>query len=203
MSATSLYGLVLAGGESQRMGRDKAALTYHGKPQLQWAYELLQTVCAKTFVSVRPDQCAEPTRACLPQIVDTQPGIGPMAGISAALNQHPNVAWLVLACDLPFLSSEALAHLIAQRDTTRIATAYRSSHDGLPEPLCAIWEPASHESITSWIALGKQCPRKLLINSSIALVEQLDPHGLDNINTPDEFNLAHNALSQFSRVSSG
>ena len=203
MSATSLYGLVLAGGESQRMGRDKAALAYHGKPQLQWAYELLQTVCAKTFVSVRPDQRNEPTRASLPQIVDTQPGIGPMAGISAALTEHPNVAWLVLACDLPFLSRESLAHLIDQRDTTRIATAYRSTHDGLPEPLCAIWEPASRESVTNWIAIGKQCPRKLLINASIALVQQLDPRGLDNINTPDEFNLAHTTLSTPNRASSG
>jgi molybdenum cofactor guanylyltransferase len=201
MSSTPLYGLVLAGGASQRMGRDKAALAYHGKPQLQWAYELLQTVCAKTFVSVRADQRDEPTRASLPQIVDTQAGIGPMAGISAALTEYPNVAWLVLACDLPFLSRESLAHLIGQRDTTRIATAYRSAHDRLPEPLCAIWEPASGEAVANWIAIGKQCPRKLLINSNTALIEQLDPRGLDNINTPDEFNFASSALSPPNRAS--
>jgi molybdopterin-guanine dinucleotide biosynthesis protein A len=195
MNPIPIYGLVLAGGASQRMGRDKAALAYHGKPQLQWAFELLSSVSAKTFVSVRPDQRDEPTRAALPQIVDIQPGLGPIAGISAAFAEHSNVAWLVLACDLPFLSHGALAHLIANRDPSRIATAYRSTHDGLPEPLCAIWEPASREIVSQWIALGKQCPRKLLINSSTALIDQIDPRGLDNVNTPDEFIHARSSLA--------
>jgi molybdenum cofactor guanylyltransferase len=49
----------------------------------------------------------------------------------------------VLACDLPFLTDAALAQLLEERDPTALATAYRSAHDGLPEPLCAIWEPAA------------------------------------------------------------
>jgi len=189
-----LYGLVLAGGASTRMGQDKATLAYHGRAQLQWAYELLTGVCERSYVSVRPDQRDEPTRASLPQIVDTQPGIGPMAGISAALAAHPRAAWLILACDLPFLSRDTLAHLIAHRDTSRIATAYRSTHDQLPEPLCAIWEPQSREAVNNWIAIGKQCPRKLLINSDAALLDQPDARSLDNINTPDEFSTARSAL---------
>ncbi len=193
---TPLFGLVLAGGASRRMGQDKAALSYHGKPQLLWAYELLASVCKRCFVSVRPDQRDEPTRASLPQIVDIQPGIGPMAGISAALSAHSDAAWLVLACDLPFLSRGTLAHLIAHRDPSRIATAYRSTHDQLPEPLCAIWEPASREAVVNWIAIGKQCPRKLLINSNVALLDQPDARALDNINTPDELDDARSALSE-------
>ena len=58
-----LFGLVLAGGASTRMQQDKAALAYHGKPQLNWAYDLLADLCAATFISVRPDQRDEPTRA--------------------------------------------------------------------------------------------------------------------------------------------
>src|SRR5690349_4297820 len=96
MIAAPLFGLVLAGGKSERMGVDKAALEFHGKPQLVWAYELLSQVCDRTFVSVRPDQADDPVRARLPQIVDLQPGIGPIAGISAAFTRHPDSAWLVL-----------------------------------------------------------------------------------------------------------
>ena len=148
MSAEApLFGLVLAGGSSTRMQRDKAAIEYHGQSQLQWTFQLLSHVCAATFVSVRPDQREEPTRAGLPQIVDRQPGIGPIAGISAALQAHPKAAWLVVACDLPFLSETTLRHLVARRDPTKLATAYRSSHDALPEPLCAIWEPLARESL--------------------------------------------------------
>ena len=58
-----LYGLVLAGGRSSRMQRDKAALTYHGRTQLEWAMELVTPFVERAFVSVRPDQQSDPVRA--------------------------------------------------------------------------------------------------------------------------------------------
>ena len=51
-----LYGLVLAGGRSTRMQRDKAALAYHGRTQLEWAMDLITPFVERAFVSVRPDQ---------------------------------------------------------------------------------------------------------------------------------------------------
>jgi molybdopterin-guanine dinucleotide biosynthesis protein A len=194
--ASSLFGLILAGGASTRMQRDKATLQYHGRPQLERAYDLVSQVCAATFVSVRPDQRDEPTRAKFPQIVDRQPELGPLAGISAALLEHPKAAWLVVACDLPFLDEATLKKLIEERDATRIATAYRSAHDGLPEPLCAIWEPAAREAIQTHVAAGKQCPRKLLINADCKLIELPDPRALDNVNTGEEFKAASVLLTE-------
>jgi molybdopterin-guanine dinucleotide biosynthesis protein A len=176
------------------MQRDKAGLVYHDKSQLQWTYELLLQHCSAVFVSVRPDQRLEPTRAAHPQIVDRQPGIGPIAGISAALLEHPKVAWLVVACDLPFVDAGTLAALIADRDPSRLATAYRSSHDGLPEPLCAIWEPASRESLAAHVASGQRCPRKFLINADTRLLELPDAIALDNVNTAAEFAAAQARL---------
>jgi molybdopterin converting factor subunit 1 len=194
MTTPALFGLVLAGGASTRMRTDKAALQYHGQPQLRWAFELVSKFCAASFVSVRPDQREDAARAGHPQIVDRQPGIGPIAGISAALLEHPKAAWLVLACDLPFLTERTLQHLIAHRDPQKIATAYRSAHDGLPEPLCAIWEPAARELLLAYIASGKQCPRKFLINSDTALLDLPERQALDNVNTVEEFGLATAAL---------
>jgi len=194
MPAPPLFGLVLAGGASTRMQRDKAALSYHGKPQLQWTYELLLEHCAAAFISVRPDQRLEPTRAGLPQIVDRESDLGPIAGISAALCEHPKVAWLVVACDLPFVDGATLAHLIQQRDTRRIATAYRSSHDGLPEPLCAIWEPAAREPLATRTAAGLRCPRKFLIDSDPLLLDLPNAAALDNVNTTTEYDAARAQL---------
>lgn len=195
MSADApLFGLVLAGGASTRMQRDKAAIEYHGQSQLHWTFRLLSHVCAATFVSVRPDQREEPTRAGLPQIVDRLPGIGPIAGISAALQAHPKATWLVVACDLPFLNEQTLRHLIAQRDPHKLATVYRSSHDNLPEPLCAIWEPAAREPVLAYIAAGKQCPRKFLINADTTVIDLPDPRALENVNTADEFKATVAAL---------
>ena len=190
----ALFGLVLAGGASTRMRTDKAALQYHGQPQLRWAFELVSKFCAASFVSVRPDQRDDAARASFPQIIDRQPGAGPIAGISAALQEHPKAAWLVLACDLPFLTEHTLQHLIANRDPHKIATAYRSAHDGLPEPLCAIWEPAAREPVRTYLASGKQCPRKFLINSDTALLDLPESQAVDNVNTVEEFGQATAAL---------
>jgi molybdopterin-guanine dinucleotide biosynthesis protein A len=194
MSTPVLYGLVLAGGASTRMQRDKAALFYHGKPQLQWTYDLLSEVCERVFVSVRANQTQDPVRAGLPQIIDRLEGKGPIAGIVAAQEAHPDAAWLVVACDLPFLSRATLDHLLAQRDPARRATAYRSSHDSLPEPLCAIYEPPVAPAIRSYVAAGKDCPRKFLLNADALLLDQPDPRALDNVNTIDEHRAAARAL---------
>ena len=181
-----LYGLVLAGGRSSRMGRDKAALEYHGRTQLERACDLLEKLVTRTFVSVRADQTGDPLRARYAQIVDQGSLAGPAAGITAAQKAHPDVAWLVLACDLPWLDISTLQHLIARRDPARTATAFRSTRDGLPEPLCAIYEPAAAPALQGFLASGHQCPRKLLINSDTLLLHQPDSKALDNVNTPQE-----------------
>lgn len=193
---SAVYGLLLSGGRSSRMGRDKAALDWRGRPALERAFELLSACTERTFVSLRPDQTGEPLRAALPHIVDGDAGEGPIAGIAAAQAAHPDAAWLVLACDLPFVDPATLAHLLAQRDAARLATAYRSAHDGLPEPLCAIWEPSSREPVLEFIRAGRHCPRKFLIGSGAALVDLPDPAALDNINTPAEAEAARAALSR-------
>lgn len=193
MNLAPLYGLVLAGGESRRMGRDKAALDLHGRSQVDWAFELLARHCERVFVSVRPGQEADPARAGHPTIVDRHVGAGPIAGIAAALATHPEAAWFVVACDLPLLSDATLAALVAARGRESV-TAFRSVHDGLPEPLCAIYEPSTRTGIEAAIASGTYCPRKYVIRTGVPLLEQADPASLDNVNTPDDLARAQREL---------
>jgi molybdopterin-guanine dinucleotide biosynthesis protein A len=191
----TLYGLVLAGGHSTRMQRDKAALEYRpGVSQLEAAMQLLEGRVARAYISVRADQSGDATRRKYPHIVDRGDVEGPIAGISAALGEHPETAWLVLACDLPFLDARTLDFLIGARDAARAATAYRSSHDGLPEPLCAIYEPRALAGLRAHIAAGRNCPRKFLINADTKLLDQPDPRALDNVNTVAEYGAAMNSL---------
>jgi molybdopterin-guanine dinucleotide biosynthesis protein A len=189
-----VHGLILAGGSSSRMHRDKAALPYGGKSQLDRAFELAGRHLTKVFVSVRASQTTDPTRAQRPLIVDCIAGEGPIVGIRSALAAYPDVAWLVLACDLPFLSDAALSQLLRERDADGLATAYRSAHDGLPEPLCAIWEPAAGPALASYQIDGGHCPRKFLIRHAVRLLEPLDRRALDNVNTPEEYAEASAAL---------
>lgn len=190
-----VYGLVLAGGASRRMRTDKAALRYQDTPQLQRACELLQTCCEKVFVSTRIDQPHDSLRARWPLIVDRHPNLGPLAGIAAAQATHPEVAWLVIACDLPLLNFKALRFLLDQRDTTCPASAYRNPHDQQPEPLCAIWEPASVALVRTAIAKGEFSPRALLQSWSIKMIDTPEPEVLNNVNTPDEHQRAALALN--------
>jgi molybdopterin-guanine dinucleotide biosynthesis protein A len=195
MSSQPLLGLVLAGGRSTRMQRDKAAIAYHGREtQLETAMKLLAGRVDRAFVSMRADQADDPVRAAWPRIVDRGDVEGPIAGISAALAEHPDAAWLVLACDLPFLDAATLDYLIVNRDRERDATAFRSSHDGLPEPLCAIYEPRALAAIAAHVAGGRNCPRKFLINANTRLLDPLNPHALDNVNTVAEYGAAMSAL---------
>ena len=194
MSAKTLYGLVLAGGSSTRMQRDKAALEYQGRTQLDRTLELARRHAAEVFVSVRAEQTADPTRSRHPMIVDSVADKGPIAGIRSAFAVHPQASWLVLACDLPFLSDAVIESLLRERDPSVFATAYKSAHDGLPEPLCAVWEPAAAAALAEYQAAGGHCPRKFLIRHAARLLEPLDARALDNVNTPQEYAQALAAL---------
>lgn len=189
---TPLYGLVLAGGRSRRMGRDKALLQNRGRSQLAHVFELLDRRSDATFVSIRRDQLGDDERARFPVVVDRYDDMGPIAGILSAMEAYPAADWLVMACDLPNVGASTLDYLVRHEATDRPFTAFRSSHDGLPEPLCSIMSGASVDIIREFVDAGVVCPRKIMIRSDTALLEQPDPAALDNVNTPDD--LANSSL---------
>lgn len=187
MTPALLNGLVLAGGESRRMGRDKAALEVGGRSALARALELIGGFCAQSFVSVRPGD-SDGLRARFQRIEDSFGGVGPADGIASAQAHDPDAAWLVLACDLPRLDRHTVARLVSERDARRDATAFRSTRDStLPEPLCAIYEPASRARIAAFLGDGIRCPRKMLLSLDTLLLEPASGGALDNMNTPDDW----------------
>lgn len=180
-----LNGLVLAGGKSERMGFDKGGVNWHGKEQRYHMADMLKAFCKEVFISFRTDQQQEidGDYASLP---DTFTGLGPYGAILSAFREQPDSAWLVVACDLPLLSDKTLKHLTENRNSSSIATAYRSSFDDFPEPLITIWEPKSYPVLLSFLSQGYSCPRKILINSDITLLEAPNPDELTNVNTPED-----------------
>ena len=188
-----VYGLVLAGGESRRMGRDKALLCYSGEStQLEQTVDLLSKICQKVFVSQRKDQSFPiPSRAEV--VFDSIGSVrGPLCGILSAMQAFPQAHWLVLACDLPFVTLSTLEKIITSfHASDPRLTAYRSSSDGLPEPLCAIYPSGSNEVLLDTSRkTGNFCPRKLLIINEATLIDLEDPSSLNNINTSAEFEAA-------------
>jgi len=181
-----IYGLVLAGGESRRMGRDKALLVRDGHSQLAHIAALLESITERVYVSSRQEQQDDPERSRFENIVDRYEGIGPIAGILSAMDAHPNADWLVVACDLPNIDEPTLSFLIEKAKQKQPFTAFKSNYDGLPEPLCALYRCGSDAIIRRFVEDGIVCPRKILMRSDTLLLEQPNSAALDNINTPDD-----------------
>jgi molybdenum cofactor guanylyltransferase len=182
-----LRGLVLAGGYSKRMGRDKGLIEYHGKPQREYLADLLAGICVETFISCRPDQ-VETIPAGYAALPDSFLDLGPYSALLSAFRAYPDSAWLVIACDLPLLDEATLRHLTAHRQPSRLATAFQSPFDTFPEPLIAIWEPKCYPALLQFLSQGYSCPRKVLINSSVELLRAPNPDALKNVNHPEEYN---------------
>lgn len=190
---TELYGLILSGGESSRMGQDKSLINYHGKPQTEFLYDLVKSFLPNTFVSVRKDRPVSFTD----QVIEDQfESRGPINGILSAMKLYPDKSWLVLACDLPLISVKTIAQLIQERDVTKYATAFATKESGLPEPLVAIWESsASAGLIRHHLEEGRNCPRKFLINTDIKLIYPNNDLELYNANNPEEYQQAKSLIS--------
>ena len=178
-----VQGLVLTGGKSTRMGTDKAALSYYDKPQKEHAKNLLEATGMPTYYSVRE---AEDTST---EIADVFLNLGPFGGICSAFQKNPNTAWLVLATDLPFVNEALIDILLTKRNPSKVATAIKGKGKDFPEPLITIYEPKAYTKLLQYLAQGYSCPRKMLINADVEIIE-VDDALIRNINTPEEFKAA-------------
>jgi len=182
-----LRGLVLAGGQSRRMGSDKASLQVSGRTLLDRSVALVQPFVTSVHVAIRPDQAADQLRRRFDVLLDVPGHEGPVAALVAASLHDPDSAWLVLACDMPAVEAAALEALVLARDPGRGGTAWRSADRGLPEPLCAIWEPAT---LARLAAVARESgdapvsPRALLAAADPLLLDAARPAVLDSVNTP-------------------
>jgi molybdopterin-guanine dinucleotide biosynthesis protein A len=190
-----LNGLVLAGGKSQRMGFDKGAMNLLGKEQRYHLADMLKPFCREVFISCREEQRSE-IPVDYNVLPDTFTGLGPYGAILSALRAQPDSAWLVIACDLPLLDTDTTRYLTNRRDPSKFATAFNSPYDEFPEPLIAIWEPKSYPLLLAFLSQGYSCPRKVLINSDVKLLQAENPDALTNVNTPEDLEKVKRTIHQ-------
>jgi molybdopterin-guanine dinucleotide biosynthesis protein A len=186
-----IQGLVLAGGKSVRMGKDKGQLDFYGKNQRDVAIELLEKSRLTTFLSVRAEQEVDIEN----KITDKFVGLGPFGAICSAFQQDPDSAWLVLATDVPFVNDEIIRLLLKHRNPSKIATTIKGKSNKFPEPLITIWEPKSYQKLLEYLSQGYSCPRKVLINSDVEIVE-VDDDYIRNINTPEDYKSAYKEINE-------
>ena len=93
---------------------------------------------------------------------------------------------MVLATDLPFVNDDIIQLLLRHRNPKKIATAIKGKSKEFVEPLITIYEPKAYPVLLSYLAQGYSCPRKVLINSDVEIIE-VDDDLIRNINTPEEY----------------
>ncbi len=129
---TDCTALILAGGDSRRMGRDKATLPLGEKTLLQHVADTLRPLFPHLLVSVRQ---ARPDLA-YPQICDTVENAGALAGLMAGLAAAPTPWIFAVACDMPFLHPDIVQYLALQRGNFQAVVPVVQGH---PQPLAAFY----------------------------------------------------------------
>ena len=186
--------IVMAGGESRRMGRDKASLVLGEQTLLQRVLMIVQPLFAQVLVSVRqprPD-------IDLPQVCDAYANAGPLAGLCAGLEQARaiNSPWIfAVATDMPFVQPALIEHLAQQRVACQAVVPVVH---GQPQPLAAFYSASCLETIQAILSgTGKHSLRAALAQLNVHYVAEsellvADPglRSFFDLDTPQDLALA-------------
>jgi molybdenum cofactor guanylyltransferase len=183
---------LLAGGESRRMGRDKALLPVGGQPLLLHLAQSAAPVVNSIAVIAPPgryEALCEPLGLVV--LPDLRPGSGPLAGIEAALARSQSDWNLILACDMPFVDSAWLATLVAaalgqHADVLCVASALGTEEAPQPSPLCACWHKDALPAVSRALDQGQRRVRDLLPVLNTRYLFPVQPRLLANWNSPTD-----------------
>ncbi len=190
-------GAVLAGGQSRRMGRDKAALLIQGEPLLWRTVRLVRSITPDIAIIGPPERAVLAPN--VPIIADRWPNQGPLGGIATALQTLAGEAVLVVGCDMPFLNFSLLRFMIS------LASGYDAvvvRADGEAHPLHAVYQRRCLPTIEAQLRAGDLQVQRLLARLKVRFVEgaeleRFDPRHLStfNANTPEEWEQALRLLA--------
>ncbi|MEO8771565.1 MAG: NTP transferase domain-containing protein [Ferruginibacter sp.] len=163
---TGLHGIVVCGGMSRRMGKDKSMLIYYDQPQCYHLYKLLLPYCEKVFISCN-DLQANTIDAGYSTMIDlpAYQSIGPMAALLSAFNQYADKDLLIIGCDYPFLTSNDLEQFLNSFQRIETAAAFYNSSALLYEPLLSYYNHQSRESILNMHANNEHSLQYFLKNN--------------------------------------
>lgn len=184
-----LAGIVLAGGASRRMGRDKATLTapgrFGGRTLIEHVVEVVAARCAPVFVIAAPGQELPELPASI--LRDERPGAGPLAATGQGLRAAAGSEWaFVCAVDMPLLAAELIDELAAGTADAEVVLA----DDGRDHYLAALYRTTLAGRVDALVAAGERRMRALVDAAAVRRVAVADPGPLANVNTPAQWRAA-------------
>ncbi|MGB6221144.1 NTP transferase domain-containing protein [Haloferula sp.] len=174
--------LILAGGKSRRMGRDKALIERpDGTRQLDHVIALAQSISPDLLISTNSPDIVP---AGIPILPDLNPGDGPLGALASFHQAHPDEAVLLIGCDLFLLDKATVTQLVDAHTADESVTCFKSRIDARPEPLCAIYESTALAMASTALANNEFCARHFVESLQPKLLDLPNPVALDNANTP-------------------
>lgn len=152
-------GLILAGGKSKRFGTDKALASHHGATLLERTIGLLREVGLEPVIVTREGADYAFTETAI--LRDELPEKGPLGGIYTAMSFFERLSFMVLTCDMPFLSARILDVLISRHEDGNGVTVFRTA-DGRIQPFPGIYEPSIFPVVQERLLKGELSMHGLL-----------------------------------------
>ncbi len=151
-----LLGVVLCGGQSVRMGEDKAFITYHQQPQYAHVFGLMQSYCNNVLLSCNAAQKQQFNQS-YPCVIDnaTFENNGPLTGVLSVFEQHEQQALLVIGCDYPHFTLADMKSLVNAREPEYDVVCYYNTESEFNEPLLAIYEPSCAKRLKEFWQSGQ------------------------------------------------
>jgi molybdopterin-guanine dinucleotide biosynthesis protein A len=177
-------GFVLAGGSSSRMGRDKALLPLGGRTLLEHVAAQVRAAAGSVTVVGPPERYG---RLGLTVVPDVIAGCGPLGGILTALTRSPAEWNLIVACDLPGVTTARLRNLLGAAEQTEADCLMPVGAGGRPEPLCAVWRRTCLPAVQRAVREGRYKVTEALTALMVAPYWVAEPGWLVNVNTPEDW----------------
>jgi molybdopterin-guanine dinucleotide biosynthesis protein A len=175
-------GFVLVGGQSSRMGQNKARIKVDSRSLVEVIAAQVQAVTGSVTLVGNPAAFGDLPFDCLP---DLRPGLGPIAGLETALSSSHADFNVLVGCDMPGIPAAALAHLLAVSQQSGALCTMALDAGKRRHPLCAVYRSACLPFVR--LALDGGRLRLLDLMEELKAVEVPIDLVLDNLNTPEEF----------------
>lgn len=194
--ASSLYGAVFIGGQSKRMGKPKFSLSYNGASETERMMKILNRFCEQTFLSSRSDLNLDMGSlaglAGVRRVNDDHIGLGPVGGLATLMAAHPDKAWLITACDMPFLDAKNFEIILNGRDPLRYGTCFTQKGRRGFEPMCAIYEPKFILPLYEAMSRRELSLSRIIAELPFKEIKILEKNrgSFMNVNTPEEYEVA-------------
>ncbi len=184
MVNSGVTGLILVGGQSSRMGQDKAFVEWQGKPLLETAVKKIESITPSFSLSVNRHQYNQ-LNSSYNCIVDTHLNKGPLGGILSAL-EALQTDLFVVPIDMPQLTKEVLKAILDKGKSSRSITAYKHVKSNSWEPLPSFWPREAINHVATTILSEDVSLKKLLDTHGTALNITFDQSIVQNINRPED-----------------